>query len=150
MILCLHAEPCCASSDSLCPFRGKQVAHTKTCLCRLLLLRWDRWYSIALQEPSRILYCPASTVVETYRRQMQFGQDDSAEATTTSTEHNGRGRGRGRSKAQKAVVHQPPLPHGDEQRLVELDSTIAAAEAVWRSPAPIAEVLTLYLDQTVI
>ena len=81
---------------------------------------------------------------------MQFAQDDSAEATTTCTEHHGRGRGRGRSKVQKAVVHQPPSPHDDEQRLVELDSTIAAAEAVWRSPVPIAEVLTLYLDQIVI
>jgi len=120
-----------------------------TCLCGLLLLRWGRWYSIALQEASHILYCSASTVAETYRRQMQFPQDDSAEATPTLTEHSGRGRGRGRSKAQKAVVHQPPSPHDDEQRLVELDSTIAAAEAVWPSPVLIAEVLTLYLDQIV-
>ncbi len=78
-----------------------------------------------------------------------FAQDDSAETTTTSTEHNGKGRGRGRSKAQKAVVHQTPSFHDDEQRIVELDSTIAAAEAVWRSPVLIAEVLALYLDQII-
>ncbi|DBA75991.1 TPA: hypothetical protein ACH3X2_008924 [Trebouxia sp. C0005] len=54
-------------------------------------------------------------------------QDDSA--TTSSTEHSGKGRGRGRSKAQKGVVHRTPSFHDDEQRLVELDSTIAAAEA---------------------
>lgn len=70
---------------------------------------------------------------------MQFAQDDSAEATTTSAEHNGKGRGRGRSKAQKAVVHRTPSSYDDEQRLVELDSTIAAAEAVWRSPVLIAD-----------
>ncbi len=80
---------------------------------------------------------------------MQFAQDDSAEATTTSAEHNGKGRGRGRSKAQKAVVHRAPSSYDDEQRLVELDSTIAAAEAVWRSPVLIAEVLTLYLPQII-
>ena len=74
-------------------------------------------------------------------------QDDSA--TTSSTEHSGKGRGRGRSKAQKGVVHRTPSFHDDEQRLVELDSTIAAAEAVWRSPVLIAEVLTMYLDHTV-
>ncbi|DBA96002.1 TPA: hypothetical protein ACH3X1_001508 [Trebouxia sp. C0004] len=60
---------------------------------------------------------------------MMFAQVDSAEAKTTSTELNGKGRGRGRSKAQKAAVHHRPLLDDDEQRLVKLDSTIAAAEA---------------------
>lgn len=74
---------------------------------------------------------------------MMSAPDDSAEATTTSTEHSGKGRGRGRSKAQKAVVHHPL--YDDEQRLVKLDITIAAAEAVWRSPVLTADVLTLYI-----
>ena len=77
-----------------------------------------------------------------------FAQDDGAEATTTSTEHSGKGRGRGRSKAQK-IVHQSSSFHDDEQRIVELDSTIAAAEAVWRSPVLIAELLALYLSQII-
>ena len=61
---------------------------------------------------------------------MSSAQTNNAQATNRSTEHRGNGDSRGRGTAQQNDVYQPPALCDDENRLIKLDSTIAAAEAV--------------------
>lgn len=60
---------------------------------------------------------------------MTSAQTNNAQATNRSTEHNGNGDFRSRGAAQKRDVYQPTALC-DDDRLIKLDSTIAAAEAV--------------------
>ena len=61
---------------------------------------------------------------------MTSAQTNNAQATNRSIEHNGNGDFRSRGAAQKSDVYQPTALCDDESRIIKLESTIAAAEAV--------------------
>ena len=61
---------------------------------------------------------------------MSSAQTNTPQATTRSIEHSGNGDCRTRGAAQKSDVYQPSALCDDESRIIKLDSTIAAAEAV--------------------
>ena len=61
---------------------------------------------------------------------MSLAQGDNPEAAGPSGEQRGRGRGGGRSKGSRNVQYPSSHELDDDERLIRLSSTIAAAEAV--------------------
>jgi len=72
----------------------------------------------------------AFEIARTQINEMSSAPSDNPEATAASGEQHGRGPGRGRGKAPKNLVYHPLPVVDDEERLIKLDSAIAAAEAV--------------------